>query len=234
MKKTNTKRIRFWGLSILAIFMLWGGFFFTKSFDKAIAIMSAQRLKGTVIVIDPGHGGKDPGARSGSIDEDGINLEISLKLREILTSAGATVIMTRDEDYDLASESATNIKREDMQQRAEVLNQDNVTLFISIHGNISLDQSCSGAEAYYRQGDENSKNLATCILNRLKTVTGSRFQPKKGDFYLLNQTQTLGVLIEVGFLSNPSDLKRMQQASYQEELAYGIFEGINDFLKILQ
>lgn len=202
--------------------------------NRAIALMGAQRLKGTVIVIDPGHGGKDPGARAGSVDEDILNLQISLKLKEILKAAGAEVIMTRDDDYDLAPEGADNIKRADMKERAAVLDQENVTLFISVHGNISLDTSVSGAEVYYRAEDDNSQYLAECILNRLKEVTGSRFQVKKGDFYLLNNTSTLGVLVEVGFLSNAADLKKLQDDKYQEELAYGIFEGINDFLKILQ
>ncbi len=225
------KKIGCIGLVILAISML---FLALEPISKAIALIGSQPLKGTVIAIDPGHGGYDPGARKSNVDEDLLNLQISLKLKEVLTAAGAMVIMTRDADYDLAPEAADNIKKADLKERAEVLNQDNITLFISIHGNISFDQSCHGAEAYYRINDENSKNLATAILNRLRPLTDSRFQPKKGDFYLLNQTTTLGVLIETGFLSNASDLKKLQDPQYQEDLAYGIYEGINDFLKILQ
>jgi len=202
--------------------------------NHALALIGRMPLKGTVIAIDPGHGGKDPGARTPSIDEDIINLDISLKLRTLLEAAGASVIMTRDADYDLAPSDVNNVKRADMKERAAVLNQENITLFISIHGNISLDRTCHGAEVYYRINDENSRQLAESILNQLRPITDSRFLTKKGDFYLLNNTNTLGVLVETGFLSNAEDLKKLKTEKYQEEIAFGIFEGILDFLKILQ
>lgn len=223
-----------WIISILGLALLLGALSLNKNFQRAIALIGTQPLKGTVIVIDPGHGGKDPGARAGKIDEDILNLDISLKLKEFLVSGGATVILTRDNDYDLAPEGADNIKRADMKERALVMNSENVTLFISIHGNISLDRNCHGAEVYYRANDETSQQLAQLILERLRPISDSRFQPKKGDFYLLNNTTTLGVLVETGFLSNSKDLANLQNKQYQEDLAYAIFQGINDFLKILQ
>lgn len=202
------------------------------SFTQSIAQdKKRQAFKGLVIVIDPGHGGNDPGARTKEIDEDILNLQISLKLKEKLQEMGASVILTRDDDYDLAQADASNIKRSDMQERAKILNQDNVTLFLSIHGNISLDKKCSGAVVYYRIDDENSKQLAQCIMDELKETTSSRYQIKKGDFYLLNNTNTLGVLIETGFLSNSQDLKKLQQPDYQEKLAKSILNGIFQFLK---
>lgn len=202
------------------------------SFTQGIALNKKKQVfTGIVIVIDPGHGGNDPGARTKEVDEDKLNLQISLKLKEKLEKLGASVVLTRNDDYDLAQAGASNIKKSDMKERAKILDQENVALFLSIHGNISLDKKCSGAVVYYRIDDEISKQLAQCIMDELKPVTSSRYQIKKGDFYLLNNTNTLGVLIETGFLSNPQDLKKLQQNDYQSQLAEAIIDGIYHFLK---
>lgn len=223
-----------WFLTVLILLPVFFLFNLFSPLNHALALIGKMPLKGTIIAIDPGHGGKDPGAKKSNIEEDTINLDISLKLRTILEAAGATVIMTRDADYDLAPDNVENVKRADMKERAAVLNQENITLFISIHGNISLDRKCQGAEVYYRINDENSRQLAESILKKLRPITNSKFLTKKGDFYLLNNTKSLGVLVETGFLSNEDDLEKLKTENYQEEIAFGIFEGIVDFLKILQ
>ncbi len=207
--------------------------FLRKPFSKAMMVMSDCTLNGTYIVIDAGHGGNDPGARISGQDEDEINLDLALKLKTILEKAGAVVEMTREDDYDLADEDAEHVKRSDMKHRAEVLNQQAVTLFVSIHCNTSSDQRCSGSQVYYRKNDENSRKLADSIQNQLKSVTGSKYIPASGDFYLLNETEALGALIEVGFLTNEQDLQKLQSEKYREDLAYGIYLGIHDYLKIL-
>lgn len=214
------------------IFIFISLFLIFFSFTQSIALDKKKEVfTGIVIVIDPGHGGNDPGARTKEVDEDILNLQISLKLKEKLEKMGASVILTRDGDYDLAQADASNIKKSDMKERAKILDQDNVTLFLSIHGNISLDRKCSGAVVYYRIDDEISKQLAQCIMDELKITTSSRYEIKKGDFYLLNNTSNLGVLIETGFLSNPQDLKKLQQSDYQSQLAEAILNGIYHFLK---
>lgn len=214
------------------IFIFFSLFLIFFSFTQSIALDKKKEVfTGIVIVIDPGHGGNDPGARTKEVDEDILNLQISLKLKEKLEKMGASVILTRDKDYDLAQADASNIKKSDMKERAKILDQDNVTLFLSIHGNISLDRKCSGAVVYYRIDDEISKQLAQYIMDELKITTSSRYEIKKGDFYLLNNTSNLGVLIETGFLSNPQDLKKLQQSDYQSQLAEAILNGIYHFLK---
>ena len=92
-------------------------------------------LDGVEIVLDPGHGGKDDGARSNEAKEQEINLKIAQKLKKLLEEGGAHVTMTRDGAYDLASEGASNRKREDMKKRIELINQDKTDLFMSIHLN---------------------------------------------------------------------------------------------------
>ncbi len=222
-----------WLLVVLSILIICVSLLI-KPITRVLAIKSNSTLKGIVIVLDAGHGGFDPGARTKMIDEQSINLDICLKLKKILESAGAEVILTRDDNYDLSDNSTGSKKRDDMIKRANIMNQENVTLFLSIHCNTSFDRKCHGAEAYYRIDDEVSKQLATTILNQLRDLTDSKFLPKKGDFYLLNNTHTLGALIEVGFMTNPNDLANLQKNDYQEELAYHIYLGIQNFLQILQ
>lgn len=205
-----------------------------KAIAKAVHVMSSPNLNGMRIVIDAGHGGKDPGARVKAIDEDEINLKTAKKLKALLEAAGAEVIMIREDDVDLASENAKSVKREDLKRRVEIMNQPGNTLFISIHGNISLDSRVKGAEVYYQNDKESSHQLAATILSRLKVVTHSKFLPKRGDIYILNNTDTIGVLVEIGFLSNPEDLAKMQKDEYLNEVAYGIYQGIDDFVKILE
>ena len=195
--------------------------------------MSDQNLKGTVIVLDAGHGGNDPGARISGQDEDEINLDLVLKLADYLERAGAEVRLTRAEDVDLSDEGVSNIKRSDLQHRAEILNQDDVTLFISIHCNTSGDQRCQGSQVYYRTNDAVSKKLADDIQMNLKQITGSKYIPASGDFYLLNETFNLGVLVEVGFLTNAQDFEQLKKDNYREDLAFGIYKGISQFLEKL-
>lgn len=204
-----------------------------KPFVQAIAVMNNQSLQGTKIVIDAGHGGKDPGARVSNQDEDQINLDLALKLKNVLEKAGAYVELTRYTDDDLSDENAENVKRSDMKHRAEMLNQHDVTLFISIHCNTSADQRCSGSQVYYRKNDEQSRKLADSIQSRLREITESKYIPASGDFYLLNETKNVGVLVEAGFLTNEQDLKKLQTEKYREELAFGIYMGIRDYLRIM-
>ena len=154
---------------------------------------------------------RDPGARSQAIDEDEINLKTAKKLQRLLEGAGAEVIMIREEDVDLAPADAKNAKRADLKRRVEIMNQPQVTLFVSIHCNISLDSRVHGAEVYYQQDNENSHQLAAAVLERLRSVTNSKFQPKTGNIYILKQTTTLGILAEIGFLSNGQDLSALQK-----------------------
>ncbi len=204
-----------------------------KPFVQALSVMSDQTLHGIKVVIDAGHGGNDPGARINGQDEDEINLDLAEKLASILEKAGAEVEMTRTGDVNLADDGAENIKRSDMKHRAEILNQKDVTLFVSLHCNTSADQRCKGSQVYYRKSDDHSRRLADAIQNRLGPATGSKYIPASGDFYLLNETETCGVLVEAGFMTNAEDAQKLNKESYREEIAYEIYRGIHDFLKIL-
>lgn len=190
-------------------------------------------LSGVTIVVDPGHGGKDAGAMRGDINEQDINLSISLKLKTMLEENGATVILTRDGAYDLASENADNRKREDMQKRVEIINGDTSDLFISIHLNSYPNTSVKGAQAFYQRDNYASKYLANIVQGNLQKLTGTKMVEKSGDYYLLNNSKKPGILVECGFISNEEDRGNLIQDSYQEKIAAHLLDSILEFFEVL-
>jgi len=190
-------------------------------------------LDGVAIVVDPGHGGKDDGARNQDAKEQEINLAISLKLKAELEKQGATVVLTRDGAYDLASEGATNRKREDMKKRAALINQEPTDLFISVHLNAYPNVSIRGAHAFYRKDDEASKAFAQIVQKHLNALTQNEKSSKVGDYYILNETNRTGVLVECGFLSNEADRNLLMQETYQQKLAEELTNSVMEYLEVL-
>ncbi len=190
----------------------------------------AQPLSGVTVVVDPGHGGKDDGASSGIVKEQDVNLAIALKLRTELEKAGATVTMTRDGSYDLASEGAMNRKREDMKKRVAMINEEPSDLFISIHLNTYPNVGVHGGQVFYRKDDESSKQLAQIIQTRLNALTQTEKQSKTGDYFILNESERPGVLVECGFLSNAGDREALTQDAYQQQLAILLTESVQEYL----
>lgn len=197
---------------------------------ESMMVAVEQRLSHLVIVLDAGHGGKDNGASVDGVWEDELNLQVAMELRGILEMAGATVIMTRESDVDLASDHAVNRKREDLARRVEIVESDEIALFISLHMNKYSDPNVSGAQVFYRVNDDTSKALATGIQERFKEMDSKKLV-KIGNFYLLNESTTPGVLVECGFLSNERERTLLQQKDYQVKLAYTIYQGIVDHIE---
>lgn len=193
-------------------------------------VASEQRLSGLVIVIDPGHGGKDNGADVLGVVEDALNLEVAFALQDVLEMAGAEVVLTRDGDYDLASLHAVNRKKEDLNKRVEILEEDDVALFISIHMNKYENKVVSGAQVFYRVNDEVSKLLAMLIQEKFKDLKSTKLS-SVGNYYILNKSTTPGVLVECGFMSNENELNLLQEKSYHTKLAYAIYKGIVEFVE---
>ena len=210
------------GLCIVIIGAL--GIAWNKS--QSVAVLGTKTP--LTIVIDPGHGGKDQGASRENVYEEDINFAVSLYLKQFLETADITVIMTRTMDIDLASESATNRKREDLKRRVEIMN--GADLFVSIHMNVNESSQVVGTQVYYGKNKESSKELATMIQNQFLDFNQSKFLPTIGDYYILNETQTDGVLIECGFLSNDAERELLKDAVYQENLAYTISLGILEYI----
>ncbi len=217
----------------IIIFIAVSLIFAQDKIREVFAKKGYKPLSGVTIVVDPGHGGKDAGAMRGDVNEQEINLNISLKLRTMLEENGATVILTRDGAYDLASEGADNRKREDMKKRVEIINGDTPDLFISIHLNAYPNPSVKGAQAFYQKDNHASKYLASIIQGRLQKLTGTKMVEKSGDYYILNNSTKPGILVECGFISNADDLGNLKQDSYQEKIAIHLLDGVLEFFEVL-
>ncbi len=190
---------------------------------------SSARDKNIVVVIDPGHGGNDPGKVSGdNILEKDINLQISFRLKHQLEEKGITVIMTREEDVNLATAGATNKKSSDMKNRVALVNDNDATCLISIHQNSYTDSSVRGGQTFYYGESEESKQLALEIQGNIKEIDSKNHREAKtgNDYYILNKSICPGVIVECGFLSCPEETVMLVSEEYQEKLAQAITDAI--------
>ena len=187
-------------------------------------------LKGKIIYIDPGHGGNDPGANYKDIKESDINLKISYMLSNMLESNGAIVYMTRYGDYNLANIDALNIKRSDLSNRAYIINSSDSDLFISIHLNAYESSTWYGAQTFYTNNNKDNKVLALILQNNFKSKLGTTRNIKlKEDGYLYNRINKLGVLIELGFITNKKERELLINENYQYKLASIITNSIIEY-----
>ena len=197
-----------------------------------IAKASDMKLLGKVIYIDPGHGGKDPGAIYNDIYESDINLKISLQLKETLEKEGAVVYLTRYDDYDLAVKNAINRKRSDLSRRANLINNSKASLYISIHLNSISSSNWNGAQVFYVDANEENEKLASILQKNLtKELKTKRKYKKIYNQYMYRRINVPGVLLEAGFLSNPNDRYNLQNVNHQKKLSVVIKNSIIEFFK---
>jgi N-acetylmuramoyl-L-alanine amidase len=190
-------------------------------------------LAGTVIAIDPGHGGPDGGAVSadGKVVEKEVTLAISMYLRDFLQQSGAFVIMTREEDKDLASPDVQKLrqrKSEDIRNRVKLVNDNTPDFLVSIHVNAIPSPRWSGAQTFYYPAYKKSAEMSYLIQNEIKRVLGNtdRLPIKTDDVFLIREVSCPAVLVEVGFASNPEEAKRLRSVEYQKAMANAIYQGI--------
>jgi N-acetylmuramoyl-L-alanine amidase len=197
------------------------------SFNYVYAKNISLPLFGKLIYIDPGHGGLDPGALYKDIYEKDINLEISKKLEESLSRQGAIVFMTRYGDYDLSVKNTINRKRSDLSRRSNIINKSNCDLYISVHLNAETSSTWRGGQIFYDDINSENKEIAEIMQELFAKKLSSRRKYKKvSDLYLQKRVKVPGVLIEVGFISNPNDRYLLKQKSYQTKVADVITEGV--------
>lgn len=192
-------------------------------------------LAGMTIMIDPGHGGIDGGAGSEPALEKDIALSVSEKLREFLNGQGAVVLMTREEDKDLAQDETKIIrtrKTEDLKKRKQLINDSDADLFISIHLNAIPTEQWRGAQTFYSPHLPDNKQIAVDIQKELTgNLENTDRQPAEiGHVYILKEADVPGVLVEIGFLSNPAERRLLESADYQEKTAASISRGILRYL----
>lgn len=197
-------------------------------------ICSAKELplKNRIIYLDIGHGGNDPGATIKNIKESDINLQIGLKLYNLLKENGAIIYMTRYDDYNLSNINAPNIKRSDLINRANIINNSNCDLFLSIHLNYYKSEIWYGAQTFYTNNNKNNKLLAQIIQNNFKKNLNTNRESKLiTDRYLYNKINKPGVLLELGFLSNTKERNKLLTDDYQIKICNEIIKSIIQYFK---
>ena len=178
------------------------------------------------VVIDPGHGGKDPGAKgaSGKLEKD-FTLELSRKITSRLkNNPDFEVLMTRENDQFLSSEERI---------RPNMANEVQADIFISIHGNTFSNRAVSGTETFYYH--ENSRELADILHRHLVQATGFPDRGvKREEYFVLTDTYMPAVLLEIGYLTNPDDEKMMLSPAFQEKVADALYAGIVEYASLHQ
>ncbi len=187
-----------------------------------------------VIVIDPGHGGRDPGKVGiNNILEKDINLSISLKLKKLLELNDIQVVMTRTEEVGLYDEGNSNKKRADMNARVEIIKNANADLAISIHQNSFPQENVKGAQVFYHVQSQEGKRLAEILQDQIvKTIAdGNHRKAKSNDnYFMLKYTQCPLVIVECGYLTNYREANLLKDEDYQERMAYAIHLGIMRYI----
>lgn len=186
-------------------------------------------LSGKIIIIDPGHGGADPGTTKDNTYEKDINLSISKYLELELVKVGATVILTRDGDYDLSSPNVRWRKKSDFDNRIKMINTSKANMYLSIHLNYLSDSSYSGAQVFYN--NDTNKEIATVIQETINKELNNNREIKKipSKTYMYSKLDIPGVLIECGFLSNPNELSSLKTSKYQEKIASVIKDALINY-----
>lgn len=188
-------------------------------------------LSGKIIYLDPGHGGPDGGATGSNHLEKDITLEVASRVRDYLQEQGALVIMTRETDTDLAPEGMKGYSRrkaEDLRKRVELINRSEAELYISIHLNAIPSPKWSGAQSFYYGKYEENEKVAKYIQDelRINLENTTRKAKRIHGIYLMQNVTKPGALVEIGFLSNPAEAKRLSQPKYQDKIASSVYKGV--------
>ena len=188
---------------------------------------SARAGRRPLVVIDSGHGGKDPGKVSvdGTLEKD-INLQIALRLKTYLDASGVSVLLTRDEDEGLYSQQDSNKKMADMRARCQLINDAHPDLVVSIHQNSYPRESVCGSQVFYYQTSKEGKKLAEI----LRPDIPARQAKSNSSYYLLLHADPPAVIAECGFLSNWTEAALLASEEYQDQLAWALHMGILEYL----
>ena len=181
-----------------------------------------------LVVIDSGHGGKDPGKVGvNGENEKEINLKVAMKLKSRLEKQGITVIMTREEDTGLADS-----KIEDMKARVNLINQQKPVLAVSVHQNSYPSESIHGAQVFYYTHSKEGERAAKVVQEALLAVDAKNTRKEKANdsYYMLKRTEAPVIIVECGFLSNYREADLLVTDTYQEQLAEAIAQGILQYI----
>src|SRR5699024_2249859 len=191
----------------------------TEKVSSSTSKKSGQPLAGYNIMLDPGHGGIDPGALSLYTEkEKTLTLDFSKVIAERLRDAGATVLLTRSKDAYVS-----------LPDRVRISESYLTDAFISIHFNAFTSSASNGVSTHYYE-DGKSMELAQHIQTALDQHTNlTNRGVKQDDYYVLRENSKTSVLVELGFITNPSDLEIIGNGSYSSEVSEAILEGLTDY-----
>jgi len=203
-----------------------------------LLIIHSFAVDALTVIIDPGHGGEDPGAVGDNIQlkEKDINLIIGKRLKELLMEDGFNVIMTREEDgllYKEGTKGYTNKRRQDLLNRKKIMDESEADIVVSIHMNKFPQSQYHGAQTFFPKNSEESKRLAQCIQRSLRDMVDPENKRealvKDTEILILKNIKKPTVIVECGFLSNAEEEQKLSTQEYQEKLAAAIKEGIKKY-----
>ncbi|MCE5286438.1 MAG: N-acetylmuramoyl-L-alanine amidase [Pelosinus sp.] len=188
-----------------------------------------QGLQNKIIALDPGHGGSDPGAIGvNGTQEKTVTLAIAKNVKTLLEKAGAKVVMTRMDDRDVCAPNASAV--DELEARVQVANAGKADIFVSIHINSFSNRSVGGAASYYNQKTPYDSILASSLQDAVVNV--SSFSDRginAARFYVMTHSVMPASLIELGFISNPNEERQLNSSQFQQQLAQGIVNGMENF-----
>lgn len=219
-------------LLILGLSALFGDF--SNQAEIPAGLEAREDLRPTVI-LDPGHGGADPGAISVMGDEEKhINLAVAKALGAFLEAEGIRVIYTREDDRMLTSSKTESRKMGDLMGRVELAAEHPDAAFISIHMNTLPIEKYKGLQVFYSKNHNANKVLALQIQNDVRAMLQGEnkreVKDHKGSIYVLDRISTPSVLIECGFLSNHEEAALLADEAYRNQLAYVLSRSLISFL----
>ena len=202
----------------------------------AVPAAAKQEERRPVVILDPGHGGMDSGAVSGSgVLEKDLNLRVASATGAFLEEAGVRVIYTRTEDALLTHPGARTAKQGDLMGRVALAEAHPDALFVSIHMNTLPQEQYSGLQVFYSANDPQSRVLAQALQDRARTLLQpeNRREIKKAgsSIFVLDRIESTAVLVECGFLSNTGEASLLADGAYQKKLGYALSRGILDLVE---
>lgn len=201
-----------------------------------VCMGTGTEASAAVVVLDAGHGGVDSGAKgvNSGVTEKELNLVIAKKVKALLEKDGIGVVLTRENGDGLYGDETKNMKKADMARRKEIINNAKPAVVVSIHGNKFPDKSRRGAQAFFEEMSDGSKELSNMLQRSLNTLNKEHldreFEALKGNYYILKCSPYPSAIVEYGFLSNPDDDALLQKEEYRDQIAFAVYSGIKAYL----
>ena len=216
----------------MVLFLLIGAIIASYKLSEWTSDVVKQQVSGNekneiVIVVDPGHGGEDPGKVGlNDILEKDINLQIAMKVKDLLEEVDISVVMTREDD------KVPKAKKKDLSQRIDLINNTKPVLAVCVHQNSFTSPEIFGAQVFYHTKTEEAIDVAALVQESLRTLdeTNKREIKENDTYYMLKYSEVPTIIVECGFLTNPTEAQKLTTEEYQDDVAFAICEGIIKWL----